>query len=287
MTRRITLENTILANSGKRGILKPIESTPGGDYYLLNAGGFNITNRSGITYRFNEYVKECSRPDSELNRRVTNGQLYAELGHPTTYYLENVNGQVVRTKITDLFEWINRLKTIMDDRVCGHIRRIHWDIPNGDNGPVYNSIEICPFGPYGYVLDTSLKNPDINSAVSIRTVTTPQKIGDRVREVAHFSTYDLVFEQGMLRACKHLSDGLESLASYPVANDENLRELSGTFDEFITVAELRLNSLSEEMRMAGNESLNLVSNLIKDLKSSNSFKTPVKLINTNSLSAFL
>lgn len=286
MTQKITFENTLLKGSGKRGILKPIESTPGGDYYLLQAGGFNIENRTGITYAMNDYLRACMGPNSELNRRVDNGQVYAELGHPTPYYFENVNGRIVRTKITELFEWVNRLKTILDDRVCGHIRKIIWEATQGLEGPVYNSIEICPFGTYGYVLDTSLKNPDINTAVSIRTVTQPQRFGDKVRQVEHFSTYDVVLEQGMLRACKHLSSGLEGFLD-SVPSNEDQYGITATFDEFISLAETHLNSEELHYRLAGNEALDRVRSLVNELKASNSFKKPVSMIRSNSLGAFL
>lgn len=285
MSNIITFGNTILGESGKRGILTPIEKTPGGDYYLINAGGFNIPNRGGVTYRFNDYVKECMRPDSDFNRRVTEGQMMTELGHPPMYYHEMVNGVLVRTKITDVFEWVQRLRTVEDDRVCGHVRRVHFVKTGGDNAPVFNQIEVCAFGVHKQILEDSFKNPDINTAFSIRTVTKPQKFGDTTREVEYWSTYDLVIEQGMLNACKHRTAGLEDFMNASMA-DQNGCELTTTFDELFTFVENKFDTEEVQLRFAGNESFRAVDSMIQELKKRNKPSTKINLYASNSLDAF-
>lgn len=285
MSNVITLGNSVLANSGKRGVLKPIECTPGGDYYLLNAGGFNIKNRGGITYPVNDYISECMDPNSDFGRRVTEGQMQMELGHPPMYYHEMVNGILVRTKITDVFEWVQRLRTIEDDRVCGHIRKVHFEMTGGPKDPVYNRIEVAPFGVNKQVFEDSLKNPDINTAVSIRSVTKPQKFGDTTKQVEYWSTYDLVIEQGMLNACKHRTSGLEDYLSSGPLNMGNC-EMYTTMDELLTYADEQLASDAIQQRMAGNESFDSLKSMISELKQRNRHSKKVTIQTSNSLSVF-
>lgn len=281
MTQVITFGNTILANSGKRGVLKPMSD--GSGYTRMNSGGFNIPNRGGIVYRFNQYLKECMSPDSDLNRRVSEGQVYCELGHPPQYFYERVNGMVVRTPITEIFQWINRLRTIEMPNVCAHIRAIHWTMTGGETDPVHNEIELTPFGAHKDWTADALSNPDINFAVSLRSVTAPQKMGDRVREVEYLSTYDVVVEQGVLRACKHLSAGLESYLESAAGNEFN--EMTTTLDELIHVVDKGVLAAREMGGFAGMESLNRVNEMMSVLKKMQR-RAPVRLVTTNSLDVF-
>ena len=283
MSQVLSFGNVILANSGKRGILKPMSD--GSGYYRMNAGGFNIPNRGGIAYRFNEYLKECMSPESDLNRRVTEGQVYCELGHPPQYFMERINGQIVRTQITEVFQWINRLRTIEMGNVCAHIRKIHWILTGGDRDPVHNEIELIPFGTGGMKewMTDSLANPDINTAVSLRSVTKPQRMGDMVREVEYLSTYDVVVEQGVLRACKHLTAGLESYIQE--AEGAAMVEVSTTIDEVIFACEKNMKDPILLARFEGTESFKHVNEMIDQLKRLQ-VKKPIQLIQSNSMSVF-
>lgn len=281
MSQIITFGNNILANSGKRGILKPMDDGKG--YTKMNAGGFNIPNRSGVTYRFNDYLRESMGEGSDLNRRVSEGQVFCELGHPQQWFLERVNGQIVRTAITEVFQWINRLRTIEMPNVCAHIRKIHWEMTGGPTDPVYNSIELCPFGIHKDWTADALTNPDINMAVSLRSVTAPQKMGDRVREVEYLSTYDVVVEQGVLRACKHLTAGLENYIKEHEGAD--FVEVSVTLDEAIYVCEKNLKDPVLLARFEGTESMGRVNEMLDRLKSMRVSK-PIQLIQSSSLSVF-
>ncbi|MNM18508.1 hypothetical protein D3C81_288010 [compost metagenome] len=284
MSQIITFENTMLANTGKRGILKPMDAS---GYYKVNAGGFNIPNRAGITYVLNQYLKECMRPGSDFERRISEGQAYCELNHPPQYYKIMVNGEVVRKQITDLFEWINRLRTIDMDNVCGHIRKVHWIMTGADKDPVYNDIEVIPFGPKAAWMAESLPNPDINSAFSIRTVTKPQQFGHTTREVDYWSTYDFVVEQGMLRACKHLTAGLESLLESYVPEDNQQVAFTTTLEELLFVCEKKMNMPEVQARYAGNESFDRVRDMLSELKRFQPRKEQrVTLVTHSSLDAF-
>lgn len=282
MSKIITFGSTVLEGTGKKGILKPME--PGGHYYLVNAGGFNIENRSGIKYRFNEYLRECMREGSDLNRRVSEGQLQCELGHPPQYYWEWRDGRIIQTPITDVFQWIHRLRTILEPNVCGSVRKIHWIMTGGETDPVYNQIEVRPFGPHAQVLKDSLEDPEMNTAFSIRTVTKPQKLGDRVREVDYFTGYDKVIEQGMLNACKFRTAGLEDFMTDQL--NQAPAEMVASFDEVLYVCEREMKKEAFQMRFAGTESYNGLVGMLDQLKKAYHHNTPVRLKTTSSLNLF-
>ena len=281
---QISFGNVILAQSGKRGILRPMDDS---GYYDLNAGGFNIPNRSGITYRANDYIYECMGPDSDLSRRVKRGEVYMELDHPPQYYLEKVNGQIVRTKITDVFEWILRLRTIIMDRVCGHIRRIHWEQTGDKSAPIYNRIETIPFGPFKEMLQQSFDTPDINTSVSVRTVTKPQKMGDKVREVDYFTGYDYVPEPGMDRANKHMTAGLEMYLQDGSMSFGQDNELKTDFDAMIYMVESTLANPSVMQRFEGTESLKDLGVMLDVLKKAGATNRNINLVNRDSLALFI
>lgn len=286
MSQTITFENALLAGAGKRGALAPLSD--GSGYYRINAGAFNVPNRYGVSYPINDYLIECMRPGSDLDRRIKEGQVYCELNHPPQYYLIMVNGQAVRKEITDLFEWINRLRTIDMDNVCGHIRKIHWDISQGMNGPVLNDIEVIPFGLKKEFLAQSLPNPDINTAFSIRTVTKPQSMGDKQRQVDYWSTYDAVIDQGIYRACKHLSAGLESLLEGYTPSDLESTVTSTTMEELFFICEDKMNRPEVKARYQGNESFNRVRQMLDELKKRSPVKEKIiQVVSTNSMRAFM
>lgn len=286
MSQIITFENTLLANTGKRGDLKPMDSS---GYYRMNAGAFNIPNRHKITYILNDYLRECMREGSDLDRRVKEGQMYCELNHPPQYYnIVLPNGEIARKPIIDLFEWINRLRTIDMDNVCAHIRKIHWTKTGGDRDPVHLDAEIIPFGPKKIWVEESLPNPDINSALSIRTVTKPQQMGHTTREVDYWSTFDWVVEQGILRACKHLSAGLESLLDSYVENDHsNDKVFATTMEELFFVCEKKMSMPEVQQRYAGTESFERVSHMLAELKKNLPRKEQkIQLVTSSALSVF-
>jgi len=284
MSEILSFEGVLLAGTGKRGMLKPMDDS---GYYKVNAGGFNLPNRHGIKYVLNDYLRECQRPGSDFDRRVKEGQMYCELDHPPQYYKVLINGEVVRKPITELFEWVNRLRTIDMDNVCGHIRRVHWLKTGGDRDPIYNDIEVIPFGPKKAWMEESLKNPDINSAFSIRTVTKLQAFGHTEREVDYWSTYDFVIEPGFLRACKHLSAGLESLIDSYEPADQNQIQFSTTLEELLFICDKKMKMPEVQARHAGTESFNNVRSMLDEMiKHQPRKEKKIELVTSSSMGAF-
>lgn len=214
----ISFGNIVLANSGKKGILKPNEK----GVYHLNAGGFNISNASGIAYPFNQYLQEQMDANSDLNRRVSMGYCKMEVEHPEPFVFVEENGVRYRKQMSTLLEWINRLRSYDPTNICGLISKIYFkpENPNNLSLPIYNFIDCEPFGPRGGEFKESLDNPRHNTAVSIRTQITPYQDGSNRKNVEYWTGYDWVSEPGMIHANKHMSAGCESmLDSYSLSFD--------------------------------------------------------------------
>lgn len=222
---KFSLGNILLANSGKKGILRPNQD----GVYRLNAGGFNIPNHAGIVYPANEYIIEQTKANSDLRRRVSMGYCKMEVEHPQPFFYVEENGVRYAKQMTDVLQWINRLRSYDPNNICGLISTIDFEFenPRDPRAPIYNYIGCEPFGPRGSEFKESLDNPRHNTAVSIRTQISPFRPGDTQKNVEYWTGYDWVSDPGMVHANKHMSAGCESfLDSFGL--DDNMRQFEVT-----------------------------------------------------------
>lgn len=281
--------NIILAQSGKKGILPPMKNEDGtnSEYYLLNAGGFNIPNRHGITYPVNRYIEECMQPQSDLRRRIERGEVYGEWGHPSPVYYEEMNGVLVKRTITQVWQWINRLKEIDKNNICMHIRAIHFDTSQwrgGSRGPIYNLIEVCPYGDREKLFRDNITNPSMNTSVSIRTVITPFEYGDTIKNTEYWTGYDAVLEAGMNHSNKHMTAGCEGYDSSNPYPDEYC--LTVDKDEAMQAIEHEMSILAKDPSVAGMESFDDLTRMVSALKNNMRQQDSRILVPSSSLSLF-
>lgn len=264
----ISFGNIILAHSGKKGILRPNEK----GVYPLNAGGFNIPNGIGISYPANEYVIEQMKENSDLQRRVSMGYCKMEVNHPEPYIYVEENGIRYRKEMTDVLQWIARLRDYDDLRICGLISRITFR-PEDDNDytkPIWNTIECEPFGNRGPEFKESLDNPRHNTAVSIRTQIDPWRPGETRKNVVYWTSYDWVHEPGMIHANKHMTAGLESFADQFEMSVDNVQKFrqADVIERLDECIRLAANDPTSEalMRVGGMEALNDMSGILERIK---------------------
>ena len=188
---------------GKQGKLTPNAQ----GYYRLVAGGLNVVNSNGARYSASEAVKKLFQADSDFHRKVTQGFIYAENGHPR------------RDPSWDETKWAERILDIQERRSCGHISGVYIGEPietfrNPDGTailPIY--VDIKPAGELGHVLKESLANPLQNTALSIRSFSNQSfQFGKRFYEMFCVVTFDLVHAPGIPIAKKYMNPSLESEA---------------------------------------------------------------------------
>lgn len=260
----ISFGNIILAGSGKKGILRPNDK----GQYLLNAGGFNIQNASGIGYPANAYIRSQMDLNSDLQRRVSQGYCKMEVEHPEPFVYVEENGVRYRKAMTSIIEWIQRLRSYDPDRICGLISKIVFQLTDERDlsKPIYNSILCEPFGPRGGEFKESLESERHNTAVSIRTQISPFRPGDNKKEVEFWVGYDWVGEPGMIHANKHMTAGCESLLNGLGIDNVQKFRIADVLDEMeaaLAVATVNPEALA---RVGGMESLNAMQAMHDRLK---------------------
>lgn len=221
-----------MVNRGSNKGLKPDAN----GYYTMIIGGLNVFNSNGEFYTL-KGAKDLFESSSALMRRVKNGSLKGELGHP-----KFDPGTTV--------DWfVNRCMEIRETNICAHFSEIwlDYDIVKGTGqNTVAIVAKVAPSGPHAETLERSLSNDNDNSAFSIRAFTDDYKLaGVTNRELKTIVTWDFVTEPGISIANKNTtmnSMGMESLLDKRV----DIRSIN-------KIAQARHNGISHESSIIANE----------------------------------
>lgn len=181
-------------------------------YYFITLGAFNAYNRSGAFYLMDGVRDLVENKSSSLNRRIRDGYLKGEAGHP--------NYESGMSKV----EFYERNLKIEQTRISHHIRDIVFTdtkTPCGMPGKgniVLVQAWLKPDGPLGDALKKSLDDPEQNVAFSIRCFTKDEMVnGTVIKQVVQIVTWDWVVEPGMKMANKFDTLNLESLDFTPIS----------------------------------------------------------------------
>jgi len=191
---------TALMGTNKAGVLKPSED----GYYTLVLGALNIFNSANAYYPATDSAKQLFKESSSLMRRIANGALRGEYGHPRM-----TPGMTTR-------DFLTRVMDIYEPNVCCHIRKVWIDytsVKDAQGKPVIAIIgEVKPSGPMGAALKASLDNPSENVCFSIRSITNDEMRGGVVhKHLKTIVTWDYVNEPGLAVAKKWHSPALEAV----------------------------------------------------------------------------
>lgn len=195
----VTYTCQALMGTNKAGNLKPDAD----GYYELVLGALDFFNSAGAFYDM-ESAKDRFKASSSLMRRIANGALRGEYGHP-----KKLPGQTER-------DFMKRICEIHEDKVSHHIREVRIDytsIKNEKGQPIIAIIgKVKPCGPYGQSLKESLENGKENVCFSIRSITDDVIEGGKwFKHLKIIITWDYVNEPGISVATKWKAPGLESL----------------------------------------------------------------------------
>lgn len=197
----------MLAGTNKRGIL-PANAE---GYYTLVVGSYGTHNSAGMFYD-EASGRAMFDPSSSLMRRLKKGVLFMEFKHPEPFTDLLIDGRAVRKPMSDS-EYLMRIRSIDDNRVCAHIRNLTLVPGKNEQGKPVTMVvaEAKPYGPFGHIFKESLDNPSINTYCSVRSITQddPYKGIKYTREI---STWDFVGEGGIFTANKYTSPALEGFS---------------------------------------------------------------------------
>lgn len=197
--QRASFSCTALMGTNKAGKL-----TPDADgYYTVVLGALDFYNSAGSFYPF-ESAKALFHESSTLMRRIANGCLHGEMGHPR------------KTPGMSQRDFVNRVMDIYEPNIACHIRKVtidHGSVKDANGRPCIAIIgEIKPTGPMGPALKEALDNPSQNVCFSIRSLTNDTMVNGTVhKHLRAICTWDVVVEPGISVATKWRSPALESL----------------------------------------------------------------------------
>ena len=184
-------------------------------YYLVTLGALNVVNSAGEYYTAKDVADMFVSDSSVLMRRIRNGALRGEVGHPK--FIPGMS----RT------QFFNRNIKIDEENVCVHIRDLILEETNrpsevpGEGNLILVKGWITPSGPKGDFLAKALENPEENVAFSVRCFTKNSfKNGMVYKKIVQLITYDYVNEPGIADATKFKSLGIESIDGVVMDLDE-------------------------------------------------------------------
>lgn len=202
MADRIIFGNTLLKGINKAGILKPDAD----GYYPVVLGALGVENSNGEIYVNTSIARATFEGNGTLMGRVARGTLKGEMAHPDPADSPNA------------VMFLRRVRTIKEDRVSHHIRKIWLQEIDYQGRKVLGIMgELKPVGPYGKILKEALDNKDENVCFSGRYFSNLSRQGGVMcREIHTCVTWDWVSEPGIEMANKYASPSLESANDHPV-----------------------------------------------------------------------
>ncbi len=189
---------TALNGTNKTGVIKPDAD----GYYTLVVGALNTENSVGAYYPY-EPAKHLFDDAHAFQRRIANGSLHGECGHPRL-----TPGMSTR-------DFMARCMDVVETNICCHFRRIyleHGTVKDERGRPMIAILaEVRPAGPMGPALREALENPSQNVCFSIRSFTQDTvQAGRTYKNLKTIITFDWVMEPGISIAKKWFAPALES-----------------------------------------------------------------------------
>lgn len=197
----ITLESSTLHNAN------PLSMTPNskGEYNIV-FGAFNVYSLHGHFYDINNDIRDMFNSGSELQNRISIEDVTPEVNHPP--YKQGMN----------IDDYVSRLSIIDSNNTCGIITSLSLD-----SNPTYVSFQreplylvkgsVKPDGNYGELLEKSFRDPNKDTAFSLRGLNYVRKEnGITIKTVHTIIDYDFVKLPG-IRVAKKSEWGKFSLES--------------------------------------------------------------------------
>lgn len=189
---------------GKQGLIKPDQE----GYYEIPIGGFNCENSIGEIYTM-ENIEKLFHNSSDLQRKIANGKLMGEWGHPEPKPNEDSNS------------FASRAGFISDKETCVLFNKVWLDPEIAKTGSmsdfgvnpntVVTMARLKPHGIKWEALQRALDDPNFNIAFSVRNLSYDKTIRGVVYVIiVQIITWDAVADPGIKSASKWLSPRLEN-----------------------------------------------------------------------------
>lgn len=174
--------------------IKSAEPDSNGVYRDVPVGALGIVSRNNSDYDIPSTLNCMTNPNMAFYKRLTEGSLAGEYGHPMVKDRSDIP-RILRIDPTMVSHYILGLRSK----------------PTDNNEYIIIYADMKCGGPYGPYLQESFADPDINTAFSLRSITSkPQRIGgvDKKKMIT-LVTFDAVCGPGFEQASKRYMGGME------------------------------------------------------------------------------
>ena len=187
---------TLVSKDGKS--IKSIHPDKDGIIKGMPLAVLGKASRNKSYYEENSFINAMTNPDSAFYRKLTEGGLEGEMGHP--FYATNTQADIKRIM------YIDRTK------VSHGFTRIYSQ-PTEDGKYILILGDVLPCGPYKRELLDSFEDPNRNTAFSLRSLTSSPQLrnGVQYKKVLALITFDAVETGGYEEASKRFMASNECL----------------------------------------------------------------------------
>lgn len=201
-------------------------------YYEFILGAVNSLNSCNEFYVKDGIEKFLTDENYMLARKLKNGYLNGEVGHPKflpgmtreSYYARNLN-----VDIQNVSHHIKSVWTQESNIPCGVI---------GKGNKLLMKGMVKPSGVHGKVLQEHIDNNDANTAFSIRALTVnTQRAGVTYKSIVQIITWDWVLEPGIQQANKWANLSTESVDYLRFSVDDLTNKSSPIYKELMVALE--------------------------------------------------
>jgi hypothetical protein len=175
---------------------KRIKKDEAGYYINVPVAVLGIISQNNTYYDVESFAKQMTDKNTYVNKVLSQGKLYGEYGHPSIIGLS-------------IAEQVDRLSVIVEKNISHHIRDISTG-PTLENGGKLVLASVKPHGPYKESLQDNFEDPTMNTAFSLRAITTVEARDNiSYRWMRKLVTFDSVAAGGYAEAAKSYSPALE------------------------------------------------------------------------------
>lgn len=173
----------------KLGKIRPDED----GYYDIPAAVIGKVSDNNTYYVVDSVVKPLTDPNSMISRKLQDGKLFGEHGHPDLSQCD--------TK----YKVVERLLKIDEKFVSHHFKSIYSGEKLEAGGMLLNA-KIKPEGKYAHELQSFLDNPLVNTSLSLRGICDGRMVKDvQERTLKKLITFDNVLGGGYFEASQRYS----------------------------------------------------------------------------------
>lgn len=202
MSGNVFFSNTKLRLSGKKGILKPDSE----GYFEFPIGAFNCMNSAGEVYT-NDNIDDIFSSSGVFMRKIQQGKLFGEWGHPMPRESETPNAYLARASNVDDKETCVFFKDVWNDKSAG---KHFTQYPGITSDTIITFARLKPHGSKWEALQRAIEDPNVNIAFSVRNMGRDRVYrGKTYVSIEQIITWDAVTEQGVASSEKYGSMRLE------------------------------------------------------------------------------